>query len=100
MAHRVLDGAYLTRSELAAELGVSERTIWRWDNARVGPPRTTLGRRILYRREGVTKWLKDREVPQVRAGSPTSALPSARSPGRGATSRTRRGDPRAEPVAP
>ena len=68
MTHRVLGGEYLTRPELAAELGVSERTIWRWDNARVGPPRTVLGERLLYRREGVTQWLRDREVKQVRRG--------------------------------
>jgi predicted DNA-binding transcriptional regulator AlpA len=77
MAHTVLGGEYLTRSELAAELGVSERSLWRWDNARVGPPRTTLGRRIVYRRGGVTQWLRGREVEQVRG--PTS---SAKSPDR------------------
>jgi predicted DNA-binding transcriptional regulator AlpA len=67
MGHQVLGGEYLTRPELAAELGVSERTIWRWDGARVGPPRTVLGKRILYRREGIAKWLREREVTQVRA---------------------------------
>jgi predicted DNA-binding transcriptional regulator AlpA len=70
MGHQVLGGKYLTRPELAAELGVSERTIWRWDNARVGPPRTALGRRVIYRREGVTQWLRGREVEQSRRKRP------------------------------
>jgi hypothetical protein len=47
MTHQVLAGEYLTRAELAAELDNSERTIIRWDNAGVGPPRTVLGRRVL-----------------------------------------------------
>jgi hypothetical protein len=82
MTHQVLAGEYLTRAELAAELDNSERTIIRWDNAGVGPPRTVLGRRVLYRREGVMQWLRDREVKQVRAGGPTPVLPSAKSPDR------------------
>ena len=80
MTHQVLAGDYPTRAELAAELDNSERTIIRWDNAGVGPPRTVLGRRVLYRREGVMQWLRDREVKQVRAGGPTPVLPSAKSP--------------------
>lgn len=90
MTHRVVGGEYLTRPELAAELDVSERTIGRWDNAGVGPPRTVLGKRPLYRREGVTQWLRDREVKQVRAGGPTPVLPSAKSPDRGAPGWIRR----------
>jgi hypothetical protein len=42
MTHQVLAGEYLTRAELAAELDNSERTIARWDNSGVGPPRTVL----------------------------------------------------------
>jgi predicted DNA-binding transcriptional regulator AlpA len=68
MSHQILNGEYLTRQELAVELGVSERTIWRWDSARTGPPRTTLGRRVVYRRDGVREWLLGRETEQVRGG--------------------------------
>jgi predicted DNA-binding transcriptional regulator AlpA len=63
MAHEVIRvrGAYLTRAQLAAELGCSERSIVRWEKAGVGPPRTILGlRRILYRREAVLEWLRGR----------------------------------------
>lgn len=68
MSHQILNGEYLTRAELAAELNLSERTLWRWDAARTGPPRTMLGRRVVYRRDGVREWLLGRETKQVRGG--------------------------------
>jgi hypothetical protein len=52
---------YLTKAELAAELGIHERTLDRWHTARTGPPRTVIGRDILYRRGAVLAWLANRE---------------------------------------
>jgi hypothetical protein len=52
---------YLTPTQLAAQLGCCEKTLARWDAARTGPPRTTFGRRTLYRKESVSAWLVDRE---------------------------------------
>jgi hypothetical protein len=52
---------YLTPTQLAAQLGCCEKTLHRWDAARTGPPRTTFGRRTLYRKEAVSAWLVDRE---------------------------------------
>lgn len=52
---------YLTRAELAADLNVCTRTIERWDRLGEGPPKTKIGNRILYRREGAAKWLRSRE---------------------------------------
>ena len=57
---RVLNG-YLTPPELAAELGVCQRTLARWHRDRTGPPRSVVGRKILYRTESVTAWLAKRE---------------------------------------
>jgi RNA polymerase alpha subunit/helix-turn-helix protein len=57
---RVLNG-YLTPPELAAQLGVCQRTLARWHRDRTGPPRSVVGRRILYRTESVTAWLAKRE---------------------------------------
>ena len=48
---------FLTKEELAAELRRNPRTLDRWDVLGMGPPRTHLGRRILYRRTSVQKWL-------------------------------------------
>lgn len=56
----VLDD-YLSRRELAEELGVAERTVYRWHLAGEGPPITKLGMRVLYRRSAVTAWLEARE---------------------------------------
>jgi predicted DNA-binding transcriptional regulator AlpA len=52
---------YLTPEELAGELGLCKRTLDRWHAARTGPPRVTLGRKPLYRREAVAQWLRKRE---------------------------------------
>jgi excisionase family DNA binding protein len=52
---------FLTATELAAQLGVSARTLDRWEALDEGPPRTRIGRRVLYRRESVRAWLAARE---------------------------------------
>jgi hypothetical protein len=52
---------FLTKEELAAELRRNPRTIDRWDTLGIGPPRTHLGRQVLYRRASVQKWLAAQE---------------------------------------
>jgi hypothetical protein len=56
---------FLTKEELAVELRRNPRTLDRWDVLGVGPPRTHVGRQVLYRRTSVEKWL----VAQERQGS-------------------------------
>ena len=56
----LLDG-YLRREELAQQLGVSPRTIDRWQTSRCGPPRVAIGRTILYNADSVREWLRSRE---------------------------------------
>jgi len=53
---------YLTEPQLAAQLHVSTMTLKRWRALREAPPIVRLGRRILYRRDAVEKWLAGREV--------------------------------------
>ncbi|WP_285672903.1 helix-turn-helix transcriptional regulator, partial [Paralimibaculum aggregatum] len=55
------DAGLLTASEAAALLGVSERTLRRWDQARCGPPRSAAGRKPIYRLDTVLHWLKRQE---------------------------------------
>ena len=52
---------YYTKGELAAEMNVSERTLDRWHNRRMGPLRTRLGSRILYKKTTVAAWIEAQE---------------------------------------
>jgi len=67
---------FLTKRELAAELQRNERTLDRWDALGTGPPRTRVGRKVLYRRTSVQKWLAAQEqppaveVPRPQIGQP------------------------------
>jgi predicted DNA-binding transcriptional regulator AlpA len=54
---------YLNKDQAAAQLGVCERTLDRWHTLKEGPPRVTMGRRILYRRSSIASWLASREQP-------------------------------------
>jgi predicted DNA-binding transcriptional regulator AlpA len=52
---------YLTPRQVAAELGICEKTLARWHAARRAPARVTIGRRLLYRRIAVSDWLRRQE---------------------------------------
>jgi excisionase family DNA binding protein len=69
----LLDG-YLTEAQVAAQLGVTARTIWRWRKERRGPPVTLFGRRVLFHIDSVRAWLKRREqaMPRDKWRSATS----------------------------
>ena len=56
---------FLTKEELAAELRRNPRTLDRWDVLGMGPPRTHVGRKVLYRRASVQKWLVAQEQSAV-----------------------------------
>jgi hypothetical protein len=48
---------YLTEKQLAAELGLTERTLARWRERRIGPPVTMVGRVPQYSIEAARAWL-------------------------------------------
>ena len=52
----VLD-LYLTRVELAEQLGKSHRTLARWEREGTGPPVTKYGNSTRYHVDDVRKWL-------------------------------------------
>jgi predicted DNA-binding transcriptional regulator AlpA len=60
MSEQLLDG-YVSREQLAKELGKALRTIDRWERRRIGPPRVVIGRMILYRKVAVREWLLSQE---------------------------------------
>lgn len=59
--------------ELAQQLGVSTRTLWRWRNIGYGPNACKCGKRVVYSLKDVAEWFE-----QLRTG------------GRQARSRSRR----------
>jgi hypothetical protein len=83
MPDGVLTG-FITPMQLAAQLDVSVRTLSRWQTHRIGPPRCTVGRLIVYPIDAVRNWLLAngasaphalRPVPAKRAGEqPQRAL--------------------------
>ncbi len=58
---------YLTKEQLAAELGRSARTIDRWALSGQAPAPTHIGRTVLFRRDAVLEWLRSQEATPVRA---------------------------------
>lgn len=56
----LLEG-YIDHREAAKRLGVSARTLTRWNAHRKGPPHTKIGKVTLYRIAGIAEWLSDNE---------------------------------------
>lgn len=52
---------WMPRAALAAELGLAADTLARWESKRIGPPCVRIGRKVVYRRAAVQKWLVDQE---------------------------------------
>jgi hypothetical protein len=53
--------AFYSRAELAAELKKSERTLYRWERLRYGPPVTKIGNAPHYHKASVEQWLQDQQ---------------------------------------
>lgn len=60
---------FLTREELARQIGRTTRTLERWESARTGPPITRIGKTPLYNFESVRAWLaaQEQHKPKRRA---------------------------------
>lgn len=69
MTAPALLAGWISRGELARELGISVDTLGRWEARRVGPPCVRAGRKVLYRRSAVQDWLQAQEMSRAkRAG--------------------------------
>ena len=55
---------WLSREQLAGELGLARDTLARWESRQFGPPCTRIGRKVLYRRASVQAWICAQE--QIR----------------------------------
>lgn len=61
---------FLSRDQLAKELGKSRCSVTRWERLGVGPPIVRIGGTPLYRRSTVEAWLADQEKKQAPKGAP------------------------------
>lgn len=61
-----LMGGWISRLDLALELGVSVDTLRRWESQREGPPCVRAGRKVFYRRATVQTWLEEQEIDAPR----------------------------------
>ena len=59
-------GGWISRLDLALELGLTVDTLRRWEAQRFGPPCVRAGRKIYYRRDAVQDWLQVQEAPSPR----------------------------------
>lgn len=55
---------YVSREQLAANIGKSPKTLVRWELDGRGPPVTRIGRDVLYYIPSVQKWLRSQEREQ------------------------------------
>jgi hypothetical protein len=61
---------YSTQAGLARQLGVSLRTLARWDERRQGPPKIKVGKLVLYDLGKLHAWLESHErAPAAARGS-------------------------------
>ena len=60
---------YVTAAFLADMLGVTVRTLARWDAARIGPPKIKIGKLRLYDLDKLPQWLSSQETEPVGSRS-------------------------------
>jgi hypothetical protein len=57
---------YITPRRLSRLLGVTERTLARWDARRIAPPKITIGKTVLFDVAKLPDWLAAREAAPIR----------------------------------
>ena len=57
---------YISAGRLAEMLGVTVRTLARWNAQRIGPPKITIGKTVLYDLGKLPEWLASCETQPVR----------------------------------
>ena len=63
---RTLLVGWISRLDLAVELGLSIDTLRRWKDQRTGPPSVRAGHKVYYRRAAVEEWLEEQEQAAPR----------------------------------
>jgi hypothetical protein len=57
---------YVRQQRLATILGVTARTLARWNARGIGPPKITIGKTVLFDLAKLPEWLAAREAAPVR----------------------------------
>lgn len=57
---------YVTASRLAEMLGITVRTLSRWNALRIGPPKIVIGKKVLFDLAKLPAWLATREMQPTR----------------------------------
>ncbi|MDO5643726.1 MAG: transcriptional regulator [Paracoccus sp. (in: a-proteobacteria)] len=64
-----LTDGWMSRTDLARELGLTVDTLARWETRRIGPPCIRIGRKVLYRIEAVQDWMCSQERGPMTKGA-------------------------------
>jgi hypothetical protein len=59
---------FMSTQQVAAETGIPPATLRYWRHADIGRASFTLGRRVVYRREEVERWIAEQEATSRRGG--------------------------------
>lgn len=59
---------YIRQERLATMLGVTARTLARWNARGIGPPKITIGKTVLFDLAKLPDWLATRESASTRTG--------------------------------
>jgi hypothetical protein len=57
---------YVTAERLARMLGITVRTLTRWNPSRIGPPKISIGKTVLFELAKLPDWLAARENHPTR----------------------------------
>lgn len=59
---------YMNTAEVARETGINAGTLRYWRSTNQGPPSFSLGKRVVYRRSELEKWIAEQEQATKRGG--------------------------------
>jgi predicted DNA-binding transcriptional regulator AlpA len=81
VTNSVSEESYLVESDLCEMLRVAPRTVQRWRYEGTGPAYVRAGgRRVLYRRQDVTRWVESRAFTHRAAELAGCSVPPAGAP--------------------
>ncbi|MGC2378728.1 MAG: helix-turn-helix domain-containing protein [Mycobacterium sp.] len=60
---------YLSTNQVSEQTGIPEATLRYWRHADQGPASFSLGRRVVYRREEIDRWITEQEQATRRGGA-------------------------------